>query len=146
MERYFTRRAGPPTTEWRGREQHAEDDFLALVRHNAATKLGLEWSPVAKKRRVGKPSLDDLYTRALRDFVATLEEPPETLPQTERPGWWRQGMSLFAGGVPPDAAEADATLELEETEARLPPAITRTAELGGRLRTAAPLARMGPTR
>ena len=59
MERYFTRRAGPPTTEWRGREQHAEDDFLALVRHNAATKLGLEWPPVAKKRRVGKPSMDD---------------------------------------------------------------------------------------
>ena len=84
------------------------------MRHNAATKLEMEWPPVAKKRRVGKPSLDEQYSRALCDFVTTLEEPPETLPQTERPGWWRQGMSLFGGGAPPDAAEADATLELEK--------------------------------
>ena len=114
MERYFTRRAGPPTTAWRGRERHAEDDFLVLVRYNAATKLEMEWPPVAKKRRVGKPNLDEQYSRALCDWVATLEEPPETLPQTKRPGWWRQGMSLFDGGAPPHAAEADATLELEK--------------------------------
>ena len=30
MERFFTRRAGPPVTAWQ--ERHAEEDFLALVR------------------------------------------------------------------------------------------------------------------
>ena len=32
MERFFTRRAGPPTTAWPRR--HAEEEFLGLVRHN----------------------------------------------------------------------------------------------------------------
>ena len=39
-----------------------------------------------KKRRVGKPSSDEQYTRALCDWVATLVEPLETLPQAKRPG------------------------------------------------------------
>ena len=52
---------GPPATNWP--ERHAEEDFLALERHNAATKLEMEqWPPVLKKRRVGKPSLDEQYT------------------------------------------------------------------------------------
>ena len=40
LERFFTRRTGPPVTAWQ--ERHAEEDFLALVRHNAATKLEME--------------------------------------------------------------------------------------------------------
>ena len=36
MERFFTRRAGPPVTAWQ--ERHAEEDFLALVRHNAGRR------------------------------------------------------------------------------------------------------------
>ena len=110
MERFFTRRAGPPTTAWR--ERHAEEDFFALVRQNAATKLEMEWPPAAKKRRVGKPSLDDQHSKALCERVASLVEPPEILPPTQRPAWWRPGMMLFdERSVPPDA-EADATLEL----------------------------------
>ena len=107
MERFFTRRAGPPVTAWQ--ERHAEEDFLALVRHNAATKLEMErWPPALKKRRVGKPSLDEQYTRALCDWVATLVEPPETLPQAKRP----HGMPLFAERCPlPDDAEAVAAVE-----------------------------------
>ena len=63
MERFFTRRTGPPTSVWR--QRHAEEDFLALVVHNAATNLEMEqWPPVQKKRRVGKPSLDDQFPRA----------------------------------------------------------------------------------
>ena len=46
MERFFTRRAGPPVTAWQ--ERHAEEDFLALVRHNAATKLKMERRTVHK--------------------------------------------------------------------------------------------------
>ena len=41
MERFFTRRAGPPTTAWPERHDE-EEDFLALVRHNAATQLEME--------------------------------------------------------------------------------------------------------
>ena len=78
-----------------------------------------QWPPVLKKRRVGKPTLDDQYTRALCDWV-------EDLPQAKRPGWWRHGMSLFGERSAP----------LGEAEASIP-------ELGGRLRTAGPLARMG---
>ena len=98
-------------TAWQ--ERHAEEDFLALVRHNAATKLEMEqWPPAAKKRRVGKPSSDEQYTRALCDRVAALVEPPETLPQAKRPGWWRHGMPLFAERGPlPDGAEAVAAVE-----------------------------------
>ena len=104
MKRFFTRRAGPPVTAWQ--ERHAEEDFLALVRHNAATKLEMEqWPPAAKKRRVGKPSSDEQYIRALCDRVAALVEPTETLPQAKRPGWWRHIMPLFAGRGPlPDGA------------------------------------------
>ena len=75
MERFFTRRAGPPVTAWQ--ERRAEEDFFALVRHNAATKLEMErWPPALKKRRVGKPSLDEQYTRALCDWMATLVGTP----------------------------------------------------------------------
>ena len=42
-ERVFTRRAGPPATAWP--QRHAEEEFLALVRHNAATKLEMEHWP-----------------------------------------------------------------------------------------------------
>ena len=106
MERFFTRRVGPPATNWP--ERHAEEDFLALERHNAATKLEMEqWPPVLKKRRVGKPSLDEQCTRALCDSVATLESLPEDLPQAKRPG-----MSLFGErSAPPDGAEAVAPVE-----------------------------------
>ena len=104
-------KSGPPVTAWQ--ERHAEEDFLALVRHNAATKLEMEqWPPAAKKRRVGKPSSDEQYTRTLCDWVATLVEPPETLPQAKRPAWWRHGMPLFAESCPlPDDAEAVAAVE-----------------------------------
>ena len=40
MQRFFTRRAGPRATAWQ--EPHAVEDFLALLRHNAATKLEME--------------------------------------------------------------------------------------------------------
>ena len=40
--------------------------------------------PVLKKRRVGKPSLDDQCTQVLCDWVATLEALPEDLPQAKR--------------------------------------------------------------
>ena len=92
---------------------HAEEDFLAVVRHNATTKLEMEqWPYVLKKRRVGKLSLDDQYTQALCDWVATLEALPEDLPQAKRPDWWRHGMSLFGGGSAPlDGAEAIDALE-----------------------------------
>ena len=110
-ERFFTRRAGWRVTAWQ--ERHAEEHFLALVRHNAAAQLEMEqWPPAAKKRRVGKPSSDEQYTRALCDWVATLVEPPETLPQAKRPGWWRHCMSLFGGRcAPTDGAEAVAAVE-----------------------------------
>ena len=63
MERFFTRRAGPPTTAWPERHDE-EEDFLALVRHNAAPQLEMErWPPALKKRRVGKPTVDEQYTR-----------------------------------------------------------------------------------
>ena len=109
MERFFTRRAGPPGTAGAGAQRHAEDeDFLALVRHNAAAQLEMErWPPALKKRRVGKPTMDEQYTQALCNWVATLEAPPEDLPQAKRPGWWRHGMSLFAErSAPTDGAEA----------------------------------------
>ena len=111
MERFFTRRAGPPVTAWQ--ERHSEEDFHALVRHNAATKLEIEQRPpAAKKRRVGKPISDEQYTRALCDWVVTLVEHPETLPQAKRPGWWRHGVSLFGGrSAPTGGAEAVAGLE-----------------------------------
>ena len=38
MERFFTHRAGLLVTAWQ--ERHAEEDFLALVRHNAAAPAG----------------------------------------------------------------------------------------------------------
>ena len=111
MERFFTPRAGQPVTAWQ--ERHAEEDFLALVRHNAATKLEMEqWPPAAKKRREGKPSSDEQYTHALCDRVAALEAHPEELPQAKRPGWWRHGMSLFGErGAPTGGAEAVAAVE-----------------------------------
>ena len=132
----FSLRMGPPTTAWPHR--HAEEDFLALVRHNAATMLEMEqWPPVLKKRRVGKPSLHDQYTQALCDWVATLED----LPQAKRPGWWRHGMSLFGEkSAPPDGAETDTTLEL----AKLKRAYHQPSrDLAGELRAATPHARMG---
>ena len=90
MERFFTRRAGPRATAWQ--EPHAVEDFLALLRHNAATKLEMElWPPVVKKRRVGKPTIDEQYKRALCDWVATLVELAETLPQAKRLGWSAPG-------------------------------------------------------
>ena len=93
--------------------RHAEEDFLALVRHNAATKLKMEqWPPAAKKRLVGKPSLDEQHTRALCDWVATLVEPQRPLPQAKRPAWWRHGKRPFAERGPlPDDAEAVAAVE-----------------------------------
>ena len=95
-ERFFTRRAGPRATAWQ--EPHAVEDFLALLRHNAATKLEMElWPPVVKKRRVGKPTLDEQYKRALCDWVATLVELAETLPQAKRLGWRHQDMTLRHG-------------------------------------------------
>ena len=111
MERFFTRRAGPPVTAWQ--ERHAEEDFLALVRHNAATKLEMEqWPPAAKKRFVGKPSSDEQYSQALFDWVAALEAHPQELPQAKRPGWWRHGVSLFVGrSAPTKGAEAAAAVE-----------------------------------
>ena len=112
MERFFTRRAGPPVTA--GAQRHdEEEDFLALVRHNAAAQLEMERVPPAlKKRRVGKPTMDEQYTQALCNWVATLEAPPEDLPQAKRPGWWRHGMSLFGGrSAPTDGAEAVAAVE-----------------------------------
>ena len=64
MERFFTRRAGPRATAWQ--EPHAVEDFLALLRHNAATKLEMElWPPVVKKRRVGIPTIDEQYKTGL---------------------------------------------------------------------------------
>ena len=111
MERFFTSRAGPRATAWQ--ERHAEEDFLALVGHNAAAQLEMEqWPPALKKRRVGKPTMDEQYTRALCDWVATLEASAEDLPHAKRPGWWRHGMPLFAErGAPPDGAEAVAAVE-----------------------------------
>ena len=48
-------------------------------------------------------------------------------------------MSLFSErSAPLDGAETVAILELMKTDAHMPPAITRTAELGGRLRAATP--------
>ena len=77
MERFFTRRAGPPGTAGAGAQRHVEEeDFLALVRHNAAAQLEMErWPPALKKRRVGKPTMDEQYTQALCNWVATLEAP-----------------------------------------------------------------------
>ena len=112
MERFFTRRAGPPETA--GAQRHdEEEDFLALVRHNAAAQLEMKrWPPALKKRRVGKPTMDEQYTQAVCNWVATLEAPPEDLPQAKRPGWWRHGMSLFAErSAPTDGAEAVAAVE-----------------------------------
>ena len=58
MERFITRRAGPPTSAWP--QRHAEEDFLALVRHNAAAQLEMQrWPPVLKNRRVEKPTMDE---------------------------------------------------------------------------------------
>ena len=48
MERFFTRRAGPPVTAWQ--ERHAEEDFFALVRHNAATKLEIHSGHLPRRR------------------------------------------------------------------------------------------------
>ena len=75
---------------------------------NAAAQLEMErWPPALKKRRVVKPTMDEQYTHALCNWVATLEAPPEDLPQAKRPGWWRHGMSLFAErSAPTDGAEA----------------------------------------
>ena len=103
--------SGPPTTVLP--QRHAEEDFLALVRHNAATKLEMErWPPVLKKRGVRKPTVDEHYTQALCNWVATLEAPPADLPQAKRPGWWRHDMSLFGErSAPPDGAEAVAAVE-----------------------------------
>ena len=39
--------------------------------------------------------MDEQYTQALCNWVATLEAHPEDLPQAKRPGWFRHGMSLF---------------------------------------------------
>ena len=79
--------------------------FFTRRRHNAATKP--RWSSGHL------PSSDERYTRALCDWVVTLVEPPETLLQAKRPGWWRHGMSLFGGrSAPTDGAETVATLEL----------------------------------
>ena len=55
MERFFTRRAGPPTSAWP--QRHAEEDFLAVMRHNAATKLEMEQWP---QRRAGRHLPEDL--------------------------------------------------------------------------------------
>ena len=103
--------SGPPTTVLP--QRHAEEDFLALVRHNAATKLEMErWPPVLKKRGVRKPTVDEHYTQALCNWVATLEAPPADLPQAKRPGWWRHDVSLFGErSAPPDGAEAVAAVE-----------------------------------
>ena len=91
MDGFFTRRAGPPTTAWPQRHDE-EEDFLALVQHNAAAQLEMErWPPALKKRGVEKPTMDEQYTQALCNWVATLE----ALPQAKRPGWWRHGMSLI---------------------------------------------------
>ena len=99
MERFFTRPAGPPTTAW-PQWHDEEEDFLALVLHNAAAQLEMErWPPALKKRRVGKSIVDEQYTQALCNWVAALEAPPEDLPQAKRPGWWRHGMSLSVKGV-----------------------------------------------
>ena len=54
----------PPTTAWP--QRHDEDeDFLALVRHNAAVQLETDRWPALKKRRVVKPIMDEQYTQAL---------------------------------------------------------------------------------
>ena len=46
------------------------------------------------------------------DWVATLVESPETLPQAKWPAWWRHGMPPFAERGPlPDDAEAVAAVE-----------------------------------
>ena len=54
----------PPTTAWP--QRHDEDeDFLALVRHNAAVQLETDRWPALKKRRVVKPTVDEQYIQAL---------------------------------------------------------------------------------
>ena len=73
------------------------------------------------------------------NWVATLEALPEDLPQANRPGWWRHGMSPFGErGAPTDGAEAVAA----GRPAKSKRAITRSTALGGGLRTAAQLAGM----
>ena len=58
-----------------------------------------QWPPVVKKRRVEKPTIDETYKRALCDWVATLVELAETLPQAKRPGWRHQAMALRHGNL-----------------------------------------------
>ena len=96
VERFFNRRVGPPTSAWP--QQHVEEDFLALVRHNSATKLEMD------RRQLGLV--------VPRHVALRLKE--------------------CSAGRRRDRCNTGAC----ETEASVPPIITRTAELGGRLRAA----------
>ena len=72
MERFFTRRAGPRTTAlgFNGTTRKK------LVRDSAAAQLEMErWPPAMMKRRVEKATMDEQYTQALCNWVATLEAP-----------------------------------------------------------------------
>ena len=70
-------------------------------------------APALKKRRVGKPTVDEQHTQALCNWVATLE----ALPQAKRPGWWRHGMSLFGErSAPTGGAEAVTAVEPAESK------------------------------
>ena len=88
--------------------------------------------------------MDEQYTQALCNWVATLEALPEDLSQAKRPSWWRNGMSLFAvRGSSARWCRGCRRSGVCEIEAGIPPATTRSAALGGGQRTATPLAGMG---
>ena len=83
MERFFTRRADPPTTAWPQRHDE-EEDFLASC--GTMRQPSWRWSG----GRVEKPTVDEHYTQAL----------------------CRHGMSLFGErSAPTDGAEAVAAVE-----------------------------------
>ena len=76
-------------------------------------------------------------SRALCEWIASLEAPPEDFPPAKRPVWWRHGMSLFderSGWSCTGACETEASNHQPSRELR-----NWVVEQ----RTAAPLARMG---
>ena len=133
MERFFTRRAGQRATASTACSRETQRDNQA---GDGAVATCLE-EETRREAKSGPPVLT-----ALSEWIASLEAPPEDLPPAERPGWWLHDMSLFGErSAPLGGAEAVETLEPVKPKRIF--FITRTAELGGRLRTAAPLARMG---
>ena len=143
MERFFTRRAGPPVTAWQ--ERHAEEDVLALVRHNAAgpaddgavaTCREEEARREAELGRAVHTGLVRLggHARGTPRDLAAGEAARLVAPRYVAIRWkectdrWRRGCRS-SGAC--------------EVEAGIPPAITRSAALGGGPRTAALLAGMG---